>query len=102
MITPSSCSKYKKCSANICPLDHDWQLRTHMKGEAICFYLREYVKQGGIARLRRIVPKEMIEQIAEVLPEINSRRAIIKRSLKRAAKTGSKIDALKKSRRVAA
>ena len=52
MIIPDSCPKYEKCSANICPLDRDWPLRTHLKGESICFYLREYVKQGAIARLR--------------------------------------------------
>jgi len=64
MIAPDFCPKYEKCSANICPLDRDWKLRSHLKGEPTCFYLREYVKQGGIARLRGCIPKEMLEQIA--------------------------------------
>jgi len=102
LITPDSCPKYEKCSANICPLDSDWKLRTHLKGEPTCFYLREYVKQGGIARLRGCIPREMFKQIAEVLPEIKLRHGNIKRSLERSAKTGSKIDALKKPRKVAA
>ena len=102
MITPDSCPKYEKCSANICPLDPDWKLRTHMNSEPVCFYLREYVKQGGIARLRGCIPKEMFKQIAEVLPEIKLRHGNIKRSLERSAKTGSKIDALKKPGKVAA
>ena len=102
MITPDSCPKYEKCSANICPLDRDWKLRTHLNSEPICFYLREHVKQGGIARLRGCIPREMFKQIAEVLPEIKSRHGNIKRSLERAAKTGSTIDALKKPRKVAA
>ena len=102
MITPDSCPKYAKCSANICPIDPDWQLRTHMKGERICLYLREYVKQGGIARLRGSLPKEMLEKIALNLPDIWSRYGNIKRSLERAAKTDSKIDALKKPGRAAA
>ena len=102
MIAPDSCPKYEKCSANICPLDPDWQLRTHLNSEPVCFYLREYVKQGGIARLRGCIPREMLEQIAEVLPEIKSRYGTIKRRLESAAKTGSKIDALKKPRKVAA
>ena len=102
MITPDSCIKYEKCSANICPLDRDWQLRTHLKGESVCFYLREYVKQGGIARLRGYIPREMFKQIALVLPYIKSRHGNIKRRLENAAKTGSKIDALKKPGREAA
>jgi len=102
LITPDSCPKYEKCSANICPLDRDWKLRNHLNGEPTCFYLREYVKRGGIARLRGCIPKEMLEQIAEVLPEIKSRYGNIKRRLESAAKTGSKIDALKKPGREAA
>ena len=102
MIVPDSCPKYEKCSANICSLDHDWKLRTHMSSEPVCFYLREYVKQGGIARLRGCIPREMFKQAAEVLPEIKSRYGTIKRRLERAAKTGSKIDGLKKPRKVAA
>ena len=102
MITPDSCPKYEKCSANICPLDPNWKLRAHMNSEPVCFYLREYVKQSGIARLRGCIPKEMFKQIAEVLPEIKSRYGTIKRRLESAAKTGSKIDALKKPGREAA
>ena len=102
MITPDACPKYEKCSANICPLDRDWQLRTHMNSEPVCFYMREFVKQGGTARLRGYISKEMLEQIAEVLPEIKSRYINISCRLESAAKTGSKIDALKRPRRVAA
>ena len=102
MIAPSSCTKYEKCSANICPLELDWQLRSHLNGEPTCFYLREYVKQGGIARLRECIPRKMFEQIALVLPYIKSRYGNIKRRLESAAKTGSKIDALKKPGRKAA
>jgi len=94
-ITPNSCPKYEKCSANICPLGSDWQLRTHRNGEPTCFYLREYVKQGGIAKLRGYIPKEMLEQIAEVLPDIMLRYVDIKNRLKRSGKTSSKIVVLK-------
>ena len=60
------------------------------------------MKQGGIARLRGCIPREMLEQIVEVLPEIKSRHADINRRLENAAKTGSKIDALKKPGKEAA
>jgi hypothetical protein len=92
MITTESCPKFNKCSSNICPLDDSWSKRVHLHGEPICFYCREYVKQGGIARLRSYIPIEMIELIAEVLPEINKRYVDIKRRLERAGTTGSKIE----------
>jgi len=95
MITLDSCPKYEKCSANICPLDRDLRLRTHLKGEPTCFYLREYVKQDGIGILGGCIPKEMLEQIAEVLPDIMLRYVDIKNRLKRSEKTSSKIIVLK-------
>ena len=98
MILPESCPKFEKCSANICPLDRDWKSRSHLRGEPICFYLREYVKQAGRYKLRGYIPREMINQIVEVLPEINTRHADIKNRLKRSAKTGSKLDAFKRSK----
>ena len=41
------CPRFDRCSAPICPLDTDWQLRTHLPGEPICAFLREAAKQGG-------------------------------------------------------
>ncbi len=102
MMTPETCPKYDKCSANICPLDRDWKQRTHLKGEPVCFYLREYVKSGGKARLRGYIPREMVNRIAVALPEIKARYADIKRRLNRSAQNSPKIDALKKPRRDAA
>ncbi len=94
------CPKYDRCSAPACPL---WDINTtHLKGERVCFYLREYVKQGGRAKLLGVLPREMVNQIAEVLPVIISRHSDIKKQLNRSALTGSKIDALCRTRRAVA
>jgi len=101
VIASEFCPKFIKCSANICPLDRDWTSRSHLRGEPICFYMREYVKQAGRFKLSGYIPRVMINQIAEVLPEINARHVDIKNRLKRSAKTVSKLDAFKRPKGVA-
>lgn len=98
----TDCPKFERCNAPICPLDDDWKIRGHGKGEPVCFYLREYVKQGGKARIQGYIPKEMFQRIGQVLPEIISQHGDIKRRLFRAKNSGSKIDALTKPGRAAA
>ncbi len=55
----TDCSKFDRCSAPICPLDPEWQKRTHVKGERICFYLLECVKSGAEARFQGITAREI-------------------------------------------
>lgn len=88
MITSHDCPKFDRCSAGVCPLDKT--AGSHLTGEPVCFYLREFVKDGGEARLRRSLPGVMVDEIANELPAIISRYGDIKRKLERAAKTGSK------------
>jgi len=97
-MSPEDCPKFNKCSVNICPLDPDWHLRVHLQGESICFYLREYVKVGGKARIEGYVPEEMLKQIELRLPEIKSRYVDISVRLDRAEQSGSKIDSMNKHR----
>ena len=40
------CPRFDKCNAPICPLDPDVLDRVHAKGEAVCHYLRLYVKNA--------------------------------------------------------
>jgi len=94
----TDCPKFDSCNAPVCPL-HD-EHTTHLSGEPICFYLREYVKNGGIDRLWMYMPREMVELIADRLPEITSRHVDIKNRLERAAKSGSKMETFKNLRRV--
>jgi hypothetical protein len=45
--TPQDCPRYNRCSANVCPLDADWRKRTHVRGDEICFFLTESVKDNA-------------------------------------------------------
>ncbi len=47
------CPRFDHCNAPLCPLD-DWTLRHHVKGEPVCFYLREAAKHGGTLFRRRV------------------------------------------------
>jgi len=94
------CPKFDKCNAPVCPLSDI--ATAHLRGEPICFYLREYVKQGGKARLRGYVSGKMLDRLDVVLPEILARHGDIRRRLNISAQTGSKINALRGSRRAAA
>ncbi|MBI4006147.1 MAG: hypothetical protein HY356_05725 [Gammaproteobacteria bacterium] len=94
------CLKYDHCNAPICPLNN--QESVHLKGEPVCFYFREYVKQGGKARLLGYLSGEMVEKISQRLPGILSLHSDIKKQLNQSAQTSSQIDALTRPRREAA
>jgi hypothetical protein len=82
------CPKSCRCSAPICPLDPDWRLRVHLKGEPVCHWLRCLVKPGGRAILGGCVPTEVAQAIVGAHSEVIARYAPIKFALKRAAKSG--------------
>ena len=52
-ISTSDCTRFEACSAPICPLDSNWDLKIYIKGESICYYLKKYpleaLKGGCIA-----------------------------------------------------
>ncbi len=86
LIEPRDCLRFDRCSANVCPLDPDWQLRQHLEGESICVFLRAAVKPGGVANLRGVISQKLAKQVLQVLPSILSRYGSLRRALKRAAK----------------
>lgn len=45
----STCPKYENCNANVCPIDQDWRLRSHLRGESSCHFLRLVVKNAATA-----------------------------------------------------
>ena len=85
-IDPSACPKFNSCSAPICPLDPDWQLRSHLPGERVCLWLREIAKQSD---LTGSLPGKPAEVIAEAYPEILSRHNRVRRVCDDAAKNPS-------------
>ena len=85
-VTPDRCPRFRKCSAPVCPFDHDFLRRVHLRDERICYYLAEWVKPGGEAIL-----KGVLEDDPEAHPRIISRHTPLRRQLARAAKTGSRL-----------
>lgn len=90
-IIPAHCPRFKKCCANICPLDPNWNLRAHLRGESICFYLLEYSKPTSRAKLGGYISKQLLDVIARVHTSIIKAHGDIRRRLKRSATTFSKL-----------
>ena len=85
------CSRFSKCSAPICPVDREWAKRTHLRGEPVCLYLREFVKVGGETRLSGSVPNEVVQAIRNTVKPISDRYVHIRKALERAKLHGSKM-----------
>lgn len=96
--SPNTCPKFESCSAPICPMDIDWQLRNHRKGERVCLYLREASKSGGKLENMGYLPEAMPERITQVYPEIVTRHGAIRLALQRAARQGSKVQTIARLR----
>ena len=87
-----ACTKFESCNAPICPLDPDWRDRSHIDAERICFYLCEYAKPGGAARVGAGLAGELAEAIATAYPAVCARYGPIRRRLRRVAHTPSRLE----------
>jgi hypothetical protein len=93
MIAPNHCPKFTKCSANICPLDNNWNKRTHLKGERVCYFLRELTVKGNLGGRYPIVFEKVIaREHTKILSLISDIKKQCERSLK-ISKNGIKDDA---------
>jgi hypothetical protein len=91
-----NCPKWEKCFAPICPLDPDWQIRSHQNGDRTCFWLTESVKKNAHANFESAAKSEILSQIQTLTPAIVARWYSIRRGLEKASGTGSKLTAFKK------
>ena len=91
------CPKFDHCSAPICPLDDDWELRSHLNGERVCYYLTEYSKEAARPILRRLLAVEHYETIAEQHPRIIATHPLIRRQLSRSSKNNPRVRVLTES-----
>ena len=91
-MNPNACPRFDQCSAPICPLDGEWQRRTHLSGERVCGLLCELVKDGGEARLGRALPAELVDTLARVAPNISARWSDVRHKLRCASRQGSKLE----------
>ena len=91
----SPCIRFLHCNAPLCPLDN-WTSRHHVKGEPVCFHLREMAKHGGSPPLTGDIPKELTEKVSQAYREIVSSPCSqwgdVRRRLERAALSPSKSD----------
>ena len=97
---PNDCPKYSRCSAAICPLDPNWRLARQLPGERVCFFLREWSKRGGEARVAVVLLPNVVEAVAQAHRAITLAHrgqamgwGDIRRSLARWADAGSKLAA---------
>lgn len=97
-MTPESCPRFEGCSANVCPMDADWRLRWHLKGERACGLLLESVKSGGEARLRGYLPAQLVAVVLAQRGPISVRWGDIRRRLEQAKKSGSRIESISRRR----
>lgn len=68
---PNLCPRFDRCGAPVCPLDN-WKSHHHVKGEPVCFYLRERAKQSGELPLTGNIPAELTEKVSNAYHEIVS------------------------------
>lgn len=88
----STCPKYLKCSASICPLDQAWREAKHHKGERVCFYLCETQKSGSEALFRGRGLSELYKLMIIATQEISARWGAIRNALRKSAMKGSRMD----------
>lgn len=91
MNCPTDCPKFIQCAANVCPLDPEWRKRSHLKGERVCFYLAEAVKDHAQANFEGVRLGKLFEVVHRSIPEIISRHVPIKKALARAATCGARM-----------
>ena len=85
-----ACPRFDGCNAPICPLDPNALDRAHLKGEAVCHYLRLYVKNALWGLKPGSLPANLPIRVAELYPVLFFRYAPLKAALLRAAKSPPK------------
>lgn len=82
-MTMDECPKFRTCNAVLCPLDDQILQRHFLKDEALCYFLREWVKPGAAARFdeKAGIYQEMMRRIPRLLPMLLSRYVPLKRRL---------------------
>ena len=85
------CPRFSRCNAPICPLDPDWRRRSHSGREAVCAWLLEGAKPSWEAVRGIHISAELAEAIGRQAPDIIASHGAIRRTVKRAAISGSRI-----------
>jgi hypothetical protein len=86
------CPRYNVCSVPICPLDNDWELRTHIDGEPVCIWLTEARKPNAVANFEAAEVSDLLPWCNAISPAMMKRLGPIRRALERAGTTGSRLE----------
>jgi len=89
-LEPQACPRFDRCSAPICPIDPGLWKSVYRKGESICLYLRLRAKSPFWGVKAGCVPREIVQRVEEVYPEVLSRYRPIKRALEMIAQSPPK------------
>jgi hypothetical protein len=92
------CSRFNSCNAPICLLG-EWQRAQHLRGEAVCLWLREAVKPGGMERIATAATAEIADIVVEALPAIMASSSDIRHKLTAASRSGSKLASMYAARK---
>ena len=84
------CPRFDGCNAPVCPLDPNVLDRAHLKGEAVCFYLRLHAKKALCGLKPGCVPANLAIRVVQSYPRLIARYAPLKSALLRAAKSPPK------------
>lgn len=82
ILRPQDCKFFSGCNAPICPLDPRVMQSAHLRGEAVCFYLRASGKAGARESL---AADPVFSKALEMLPAISARYGAVRRAIAQAA-----------------
>lgn len=86
-----ACKKYEKCSANVCPLDPEFEKTKHFAGDRFCHYLMEHAKAGSKALFEHKGRIDIHDRITEIIPKLFALSGVLKSQYEKASKTGSRM-----------
>src|SRR5690349_17611138 len=92
------CPQWNTCSAGYCPFGGGG----HIKGDPICYYLREFFKKNAKANFTNAGVGYIYEELEPLAPGIIASSRLIRKEVEKASKTNSRLAQCGKKKRVKA
>lgn len=92
-----SCPKFQRCSAAYCPALGPGLGGKHLKGEKVCSYLLESMKDGGQPRLRGCLPTGLADAVIRDGLRLLNSTGPLKKALARASKQESRMASMERA-----
>lgn len=81
------CPRWHSCNAAFCPFGGG----SHLKGEATCYYLREFYKENAKANFENASLSHIYIDMVELAPEAIAQSIHIRKEVEKASKTKSRL-----------